>query len=394
MAHSIVIYRDRLLPYSETFIASQVEQYQRFQGLYVGTSHCGAFSVPLPIERCLVLGDYTRHAALWKAALKCSGMIYQPWLNAIAQHQPVLVHAHFGPDGLWGQRLAQRLRVPFVVTFHGNDATGLAQTSHPLQPADLITNRGRYFNALYQRQCPKLLTTANQIIAVSQFIGDRLSQLGCPPEKLVVHPIGVDLQRFTPQFTPHLGQGREPIVLFVGRLVEKKGCEYLIQAMTRVQTVLPDAQLVMIGDGPRRSRLERMARQQLNHVQFLGAQPHAVVKDWMNRATVLAVPSVTATNGDSEGLPTVIPEAMAMQLPVVATRHAGIPEAIIHGETGLLCAERDVETLAQHLAELLQTAELRQRLAIAARCRAARYFDLSTNTAKLETLYETLLITR
>src|SRR6185437_507604 len=150
------------------------------------------------------------------------------------------------------------------------------------------------------------------------------------------HYNGVDLARFPP------GSGGPDLVLFVGRLVEKKGVEILIEAFARARAARPGASLVIIGDGPLRPRLERRAGE---GVRFLGALPPGDVADWMRRATVLAAPSVTARDGDAEGLPNVIVEAAASALPAVGSDHSGIPEAILDGETGFIVPERDAEAL-------------------------------------------------
>src|SRR5262249_50798333 len=123
----------------------------------------------------------------------------------------------------------------------------------------------------------------------------------------------------------------------------------------------------------------------------LGMQSHDVVKGWMSRASMLVAPSVTAASGDSEGLPTVIVEAQAMGLPVIATDHAGNTEAITDGQTGLIAAERDVEALAKHIARLAGDKELWARLSDNARRQTERHFDIRKQTRILEGLYEDVL---
>src|SRR5262249_19207401 len=150
--------------------------------------------------------------------------------------------------------------------------------------------------------------------------------------------IGIDVERFAPaerQTSP------EPVVLFVGRLVAKKGCEYLIRAMAQVQVTRPDAQLVIIGEGPLDAALKALAEQTTCKCVFLGAQSSDEVRSWFQRARLFCLPSVTADTGETEGLPISILESLAMAVPVVSTQHAGIPEAIRDGETGLLAPERD-----------------------------------------------------
>jgi glycosyltransferase involved in cell wall biosynthesis len=154
---------------------------------------------------------------------------------------------------------------------------------------------------------------------------------------------------------------------------------------------MPQVELVMIGDGSLRSTLEELAKSSLKRYSFLGSRSHDVVKEWMNRSFLLCAPSITATTGDSEGLPTVVNEAAAMGLPVVASIHAGIPEAVVHGETGFLVPEKDWEAMAKHILTLLGDSSLRKRFAMAGRNRVEQEFNLKRNTEKLENIYNSIL---
>jgi colanic acid/amylovoran biosynthesis glycosyltransferase len=148
--------------------------------------------------------------------------------------------------------------------------------------------------------------------------------------------------------------------------------------------------LVVIGDGPERGRLEKQAAALGERVRFLGALDAGAVAEWMQRAALLAAPSLTARDGDAEGLPTVIVEAAASALPAVATRHSGIPEAVTEGETGFLVPEGDAEALADRIALLLGSIDLRERMGRAARAMAEAKFDVHRQTAQLEDMYDRL----
>jgi glycosyltransferase involved in cell wall biosynthesis len=168
--------------------------------------------------------------------------------------------------------------------------------------------------------------------------------------------------------------------------VEKKGTKVLIEALTA--NALVGARLVIIGDGPLRGALERQARKLGDRVRFLGAVTSDEVAMWMRRASVLAAPSVTAADGDAEGLPNVVVEAAASGLPVVGTLHSGIPEAIEDGVTGFLVPEGDAGALAARLADVLGSEELRRDLGAAARGLAERKFDRRILTERLEAIYD------
>ena len=190
------------------------------------------------------------------------------------------------------------------------------------------------------------------------------------------------------KFTPNPLVKREPIVLFVGRLIEKKGCEYLIQAIAQVQKTIPNIELVVIGDGILRSSLENLANNLLSNYRFLGVKPQETVQEWMNKAFLLGAPSVTTATGESEGLPIVILEAQAMGLPVISSIHAGIPEAIVHEETGFLTQEKDGESLAKYILTLFENVELREKFSTLGRRRIETEFNLKLNAAKLEEIYD------
>jgi colanic acid/amylovoran biosynthesis glycosyltransferase len=148
---------------------------------------------------------------------------------------------------------------------------------------------------------------------------------------------------------------------------------------------------VMIGDGELKTELETLAAKLLRRYQFLGFQTQSVVKSWMDRSMVLVVPSVTASTGDSEGLPTVVVEAQAMGLPVVASHHAGIPQAVIDGETGFLTAERDIAGLATSILQLFRDPELWQRFSLNGKEHVEKNFNLHKQTTILESIYESIL---
>ena len=376
MKQNLIIYRDTLLPYSQTFIPAQGESLLSYQPIYTGVVPVAGVETLLPLERTLLLSDVKPFSKLWRLLFKLFGFIHPRWLNSIKAYSPCLIHAHFGLGGVWALPLSHQLNIPLVVTFHGFDLS-ISQ----LQKSVSLSRKYEY--ELYLKRLPSLFEKADLCIAVSKYMYSKLLEKGCPENKAMVHYIGTNLDYFTPDRTIT----REPIILFVGRLVEKKGGNFLIQAMEKVQAAMPDVKLVMIGDGPLRTELETLAHQKLENYEFLGKQPLEIVKYWMNTAMILCVPSVTAATGDMEGLPTVIMEGQAMGLPVVSTFHSGIPEIIIHEKTGLLTKEKDWQTLGDYLLLLLKNQEMREYFAEMGRNYVQENFDIKQNTAKLEEIY-------
>jgi glycosyltransferase involved in cell wall biosynthesis len=292
-------------------------------------------------------------------------------VEAVAPH---LIHAHFATDACAALAVQDRLRVPMVVTLHGYDVTSGAAALRRFRA-------GRK----YLRQRRELWSRASLFVCVSESIRLKALESGFPEEKLWVHSIGIDLDFF------RSGDAREkePLVLFVGRLVEKKGCVHLLRAMREVESHMPAARLVALGNGPLRGELEAEARETLRRCEFLGALQSDEVRQWMMRAAVVAVPSVVAANGDSEGLCLVVCEAQAMRVPVVSFRGPGI--AVADGETGLLVPERDESALAAAILTLLQDEALAAKMGAAGRQRVESLFNLRRQTALLEEKYDEVL---
>jgi glycosyltransferase involved in cell wall biosynthesis len=163
--------------------------------------------------------------------------------------------------------------------------------------------------------------------------------------------------------------------------------------MASVQQTYPDCLLTVIGDGPLRGSLESHARKLGVTCRFLGAQPPAIVREHLLATRIFCAPSVTAEDGDSEGLGMVFAEAQAMGIPVVSSLHGGIPEVVANGRTGLLVNERDHEALAAAIASLLGNASLWEQFRHNARAHIEHAFDLAKQTAELETIYQDLMAT-
>lgn len=365
---TVVVYRDELLAGSERFIVDQASSLTRWTPILAGTRLLGdrGDAAGIPIR---VIEEYSK-TPLAEWAFKIFRRIPRRWGEAIAEEKPLLIHSHFGPDGFWAIPLAARMNLPMIVTFHGYDVTVRTDSSLSFRGYGMVRR------TIFER--------ASVIIAVSDFLRDELVRIGCPAEKIRVHYIGIDPS----EFEPIPDRDREPVVLFVGRLVEKKGCAELIRAMATLKNVHPDTRTVVIGDGPERENVEQLARDESVPVEFLGSQPPAVVKEWMNRARVFSVASHRAANGDSEALGLVFLEAQAMELPVASFHHGGIPEAVRNGETGYLVEEGDSEALADSISRLLGDSELRRRLGRLGRRHVIENFDRSASTRALESIYD------
>lgn len=221
------------------------------------------------------------------------------------------------------------------------------------------------------------------VVTMSQVTRDRLVSLGLNADRVVVVPYGVDV-------VPSIDrEPRSPVhVLVVGRLVAKKDPLASVAACDLAVRRGADLRVSVLGDGPLMSELEAVATRASVDIAVLGARPHRDVLTLMNTADIFCQHSVVdPQTGDEEGVPVAILEAMAHGLPVVSTRHAGIPEAVVDGVTGLLVDERDVETMAEHLCALSADPSLRVRLGAAGRERIkARFTWPQERRALLELL--------
>jgi colanic acid/amylovoran biosynthesis glycosyltransferase len=366
---TVVVFCDHLLYPSETFIRAQAEALRHFSPVYAGSRRVAGLDLPAEQVHVISGGDLNGRAR--EAFFKLFG--HAPNLaKRLRALNPVLMHSHFGPDGLRSLPLARTLELPLIVTFHGSDTTAL----------DLRHTNAPYGYRRYQARKRVLQRGGTLFLAVSEFIRRKLLEQGFAPEKVVVHYTGVDTNFFSP-----LQGERESIVLFVGRLDEGKGASFLMRAMAAIQKENPLAELVLIGDGPLRRALEIEAQRELRRFRFLGTQSPPVVREWLDRASVFSVPSVKTSSGSEEAFGMVFAEAQAMGKPVVTFRSGGIPEIVVDGETGFLVPERDWQALADSIGLLLRDERLRKRLGMAGRERMMREFDLAKRTEILESIY-------
>jgi glycosyltransferase involved in cell wall biosynthesis len=366
-----LIFRERLLAQSETFIAEQAKRLRRYSPVMVGlrrTYPCLQYA-----QREILLRDGDRFTDKLAASLYRRFPIGTDFIRRLRAANPSIIHAHFAIDAIQALPIARKLDIPLVVSLHGFDVTSN-------DGALRMSRSGRHF--LQHRQ--RLFREATAFICVSKFIRDAALKAGFPESRLHVHYTGIDCERFRAIDVP-----RDPkLIMFVGRLVEKKGCEYLLRAMVLVQQHDPAAHLEIIGDGPLRSKLESIAVSLSIRASFRGAQDPIEVSRSLARARILCNPSITASSGDMEGFGMVFAEAQAVGTPPVSFFHAAIPEVVKHRRTGLLCPEGDVGALASSLQSLLDNSALWASMNLQAREWVKARFDIARQTQNLELFYD------
>ncbi len=351
---------ERWLPLSEQFVHALVSG-SRHPGLVVARRSLEHRDV-FPYEPVKSLGVIRK---VVKPARVQRGLVTAALLALSARLRPALVHHHHGYGAGMPVGFVLRRKIPLVLSLHGEDVT---------------THAHRRPGAL-----APVLDLAGAVIVPSQFLFERALEIGVRPESLRVIPSGVDTSFFAP--SPLARDSCE--IVFIGRFVEKKGLDILLQAWTQVRSRVPSARLRLVGFGP----LEPMARAAGEGVVLEAAQPHRraeQVRDALRRARVVATPSRTAADGDSESLLLVNLEAQAAGRPLVTTRHGGIPEFVADGRTALMVPEADPDALAEALVRVLVDDDLAQRLASAGPSWAA-VFDVAACTARVDAVYNQLI---
>lgn len=241
-----------------------------------------------------------------------------------------VIYCHFGQAGLIGARLRRlgRISGELVVVFHGSDVSTYLQ------------DRG-------EDAYDELRDEVALVLPVSDHWRQRLLDLGFDASSVRVHHMGIDPTRFT--FTPRAPQDGPLRLLSLGRLVEKKAIGDVLQALQHVAA--GSVSYTIAGDGPDHSRLRELATEiaDRHEIRFLGAVDPQSVPELHESHDVFVAPSVTGQDGNKEGIPVAIMEAMASGMPVVSTWHSGIPELVEHGKAGLLVEEHDVRGIAEAL---------------------------------------------
>lgn len=375
----VLIYKTDLLNLSETFVREQAQACREWTPVFAGMQRVKGLS--LDDFDVTLLADTPRHMhGLAARLLRRLHLPHPRHVLRLARLRPALIHVHFGTDAVDLWPAARCLGVPMVVTLHGYDIMTYEHVWRSIGGA-----RGRYPQRLVaMSRSPRV-----HFIAVSDAIRQRAIECGLPAERVVIKHIGIDVGKFQ-----HAGKPvaeREPHILFVGRLVEKKGIRYLIDAYAKLMQHVPAAMLTIVGDGPLRAELEAHARQLNVEPRFVGNRTPEQLRTHLAEARAFCLPSVRAANGDAEGFGMVLLEAQACGVPVVTSAMGGAQEGIIDGVTGFAFAERDVVALAAALEKLLTDDALAAHMSTAARRFVEDRFDLARCTHTLEQYYDEIM---
>jgi len=293
-------------------------------------------------------------------------------VSHLNRRQYDIIHCHFGPNGLKGMMLREigAIQGKLVTTFYGYDVS-----SYPKK------NGHNCYDRLFQK--------GDLFITISETMRSRLIELGCNEKELVKHPLGIDPYRFSRITSQPRHDGRVRIVT-IGRLVPKKGIEYGVRAVAMLLRTNPRIDYTIVGDGPLRERIQRIiADLGADHaIKLVGWKQWPEVVDILNCSDILLAPSFTSDEGDQEGTPVVLMEALAMGIPVVSTWHSGIPEVVENRVSGLLVPERDVTALGEALEYLAEHPEIRIKMGRAGRESIKTRYNIDKLNARLVGIYQ------
>lgn len=296
---------------------------------------------------------------------------YQMLSSLLERRGADLMHIYFGHTGVHLLPFIERWNKPCVVSFHGADVA---------EKSDIRDYAGKLRN---------LFESVPLVFARSQSLADRLVQLGCAPERLRISRTGLPLQEFpfVRREAPQEGQWR---LMQACRLIPKKGVATSLCAFALFQKEFPNSELVIAGKGPLQAHLEELAEELgvLSKVRFPGFLSQSELRELYATSHLFLHPSETPPDQNQEGIPNSVLEAMATGLPVLATRHGGIPEAVEHGRSGFLVEERDFEALAEAMKEIVRSPNTFREMGLLGSEFVGAHFEQGAQIRNLESHYD------
>lgn len=356
--------------YSETFIHNQIEALSPkllvYEGWYPSVQPNGQSFLPFPLNILAIRGGLRRYFP---------NLYHQIFTYLFAKYlknnQIDLVLANYGPMGAMLADACEQAGVPLAVHFHGFDAYHVETL--------------KKFEVGYQ----KMFRQAQVLIAVSKDMQAQLIGIGASAAKVIWNPYGVNLE----QFGGAKPEKQAPVFISVGRFTAKKSPQNVLKAFAQTHQVCPEARLLMVGDGELWEEAKQLANELAvsQEVTFLGVKKPTEVASLLLEVRAFVQHSMRAANGDSEGTPNTVLEASATGLPIIGTRHAGIKDAVVEGETGFLVDEGDVKGMAEAMIRLANDAELAGKMGKAARGYMVEHFSLPHRTARLKEILSGVL---
>lgn len=355
MKQTIAHFIHEKMKINQRFIYNQMVHLKKYRSIIIG-SFADDGSHPFPLVNYYHLNDINNFGRFVK------------------EQNIVAIHAHHGKHAIEILPLCITHRIPLVVSIRGRDGSAKGNSLRRNQKRySLLKQHGALF------------------LPVCRYLADELVTLGFPSEKIHVLYGGIELDLF-PYQARTIPEHGDIVILSIGRLVEKKGFLTLVRAFQRVHAKHPRCRLRIIGSGKDEENIRRLVNELglTPFVELPGAMDAAAIAQEMNRAHLFCLASETASDGDIEGIPNVLKEAMASGLPVISTNHAGIPELIEHGRTGYLAPEKDDKELANGIRFFLEHPGQIPSFTKRARKVIEQQFDVAKQIKEQERLYDWL----
>jgi len=356
MKKTLAIFSPHQNSYSETFIQAHKQLNFNIK-FYYGDN------LPNALESENDIFDSSLSARVKWHLLKGFSFDEKRILFSLRKEKVDFVLAEYGPCAAESLRIIKYLKLPLIVHFHGHDSSEIGILSK------------------YEQKYKEVFQYASKIIVVSNKMNEALLNLGCRKDKLVINTYGPDESFFS------LNPGfKEKLFVAVGRFVSKKAPHLTIKAFKKVVEKFADAKLIMVGDGYLLNVCKVISETLglKDNIIFPGILNKEEIKVLFENSIAFVQHSVVAENGDSEGTPVAVLETQAAGLPVISTHHAGIPDVVINGETGLLVEEHDVEGMSKNMIRILEEEGLAKKLGDAGRKRVKENFSMEKHLKIIE----------
>jgi len=367
--HLCIAYPNKSV-YSETFIHNHIKHLEPSEKIYGGW-----FPVLTKEDKTFLKFPFSNFFLKGLTKRIASDYFYKTYSKQLFEYfkkkKVNMVLAEYGLTGYSVLSACESLKIPLIVHFHGFDA---------FETKTIQDYKNKYHG---------LFNYASSIIAVSKPMVEQLLSLGAKKDKIFYNPYGIDTDLFK-KVSP---QNNPPNFLAVGRFTPKKGQKYTIEAFNTVHKKYPDAKLYFAGDGEDLEECKKLVNNfNLNKsIIFLGKQTQKQIIELISKSRGFLQHSIRPSSGDMEGTPLSILEASASGLPIVSTFHSGIPEAVLHTETGYLVEEKDVNNMAEHIMKLINSPELCEKLGETGREHILANYNINDRIDKLSRLLQSFI---